>query len=669
MSGQLRAKVNYGAARDQYEVDGLDLIGSPASTYGEPNKLNRIANPVHIPATGNLYSYEKWVSFECETEPEVPIDEIAIWGDDSQPASNVTWYGRVQTDYETPTQPGSITSISGTGTVSISGSSVMTGAGTSFLADFADGQLMRIPSVSHLFQPKSIDSDTQITLFRSYAGSASGAYMIEPYGRMDTYFDGSDDWHMLRISGVFQEVGDEHGFLVMVEEANASASAGECPATEDTRRIYYNWESTEDVYAPYNIVDSFTPAFDHRPSISGMYDLVMGKNDSTVEGRGPNIAGQNYENFSAYQGTLYGWVKTDWEGNDDTEHYLLDIHNGNDRLSLYKTESDNEIRFRITDGTTTSHAAVSSVAVSQGERVFLCARWDSSNTIDGTNYLKITVNNTSSGSATVPPVITVPDAIHWAEDYNGDSKWTGAIQLNIEERALSNSEVGSLYNSGAGQPWAATTDTRAHVINELVGDNPRLLQFPQGYSSTTDYRNKIDNGFQEADSGWTADANVTTSQSTTRKFGAKSRNITFAAGAADNAKAYMATDSLESKTYYLYDLWIRVSSLSDDIYLKVSRETSFNSLVVSRQINTGADDEGITYAAATWLHFAGVFLTGEAGVHYIGLFKTGTSAGAVLYTDQLRIHKSAHENYSCWLWEDIDFLNWEDLSYNWESMI
>ena len=666
--GIVKVNTKYRAAGDKQRIDGIDLISSDEPKYGEPSLMNRFANPLQVPSSGANYSYEKWVSFECTSDFSPSINEIKVWSDNVQPASNVTWYGRIQSAYEEPELVTSVVSISGIGTISISGSATILGTGTSFLSDFASGQLMRIPGVSHLFQPKTIGSDTSITLWNTYSGIVSdSSFMIEPFARMDTYMDGSDDWHCLSISGIWAESGDEYGYLVMAEEAGAGATLGECPATEDSALIYYNWESSDGINSVYCIADSFTPAFDYRPSISGMNELVVGENDSTIMGVGTLIYGEDYYNFNAYQGTIYGWTKPDWSGDDDKEHYLLDVQNGDDRLSLRKTTTDNQMQFRITDGTTTSVASVSSVTITQGTRYWFFGRWDTSNTIDGTNYLKLTVNNTSSGSTTVPPVIDVPTSIGWLQDDDGNNKWTGTVQLGIEERAWTDNEVAEVYDVGRGKEWDADPELKGFLIGEIYsGDDQKVIQFPQGEASG--YKNMVSGGHQDGSPVWTCSANVSDAESTTRKFGLKSRQITWAAGAATNAKAYMTIGTLDNAQDYLYDFYVYVMSLTDNLYLRISPNSGFTSYCVNKRLDTGKDDDGTTYATGTWLHYKGTFRSGGSQTHYFGLAKVGTNGGAVILADQIRIHKSIYESPHCWLWESITD-NWEDISLNWEVLI
>lgn len=633
-----KINANYRVSGDKSEIDGVDLISSATSTYGEPSKLNRIAHPIQIPSSGSSFSYEKWLSFECVDAPEVPINELKIWSDGSQPATGATWYGRIQDSFEEPALITSVTSISGTGTISISGSNIITGSGTVFETELDDGQLIRVSGVDHLFQPKSIDSDTQITLFNTYNSSVSGsAFMIEPYARMDTWIDGSDDWHTLSISGVFSETGDERGYLVLVEEIGTSASAGECPSTENSSILYYNWEITTDVYGPqYIAIDNFDPGFGHRSSISGTDEFVIGNNDSLTEGAGDQFYGENFYNFNSYQGTIYGYGKSDWNGDDQATHYLMDIQNSSYRLSFKKTTIDNQLQFSITDGTITSSASVSDVTLTQGTRYWYFARWDTSNTIDGTNYLTVTVNNSSAGSPTVPPVINLPANINWFHDVDGEHTWSGAMFLGIDECAWSNSEIGAFYNAGKGKGFSSTSDLKGVIIGELSGNNVKLAQFPQGEGSG--YKNLITCGHQDGTPIWATDTNVSTASSSTRKSGRKSREITWAAGASAGAKAYM-TATLEEAQDYMYDVWVKVNSLSDDMYFKISPHSLFIGINVARQLNTGTDDEGTAYATGTWLHYMGVFRSSDAGTHYVGFVKPGTNGGAVVCVDQLKIHK------------------------------
>ena len=155
----IKANIRYRAPGDVFRLDGIDFISTDIPKYGEPNKMNRFAYPIQVPSSGQNYSFEKWISFECEEAPDSPIDELKIWADKTQPATGVVWYARIQDDFERPTQPTSMTSVSGTGTISISGTAVITGTNTLFTSELTDGKMIRVPGVDRLFQPCSPGND------------------------------------------------------------------------------------------------------------------------------------------------------------------------------------------------------------------------------------------------------------------------------------------------------------------------------------------------------------------------------------------------------------------------------------------------------------------------------------------------------------------------------
>ena len=298
--------------------------------------------------------------------------------------------------------------------------------------------------------------------------------------------------------------------------------------------------------------------------------------------------------------------------------------------------------------------------------MWFAARWDTSNKIDGTNYLKVTVNNVSGGSTTAPPVVNLPGNVHWLEDYNSKYRWTGTAQFGIEERAWSDAEIAASYNSAMGAAWYANTDLKGFLVGEDLDGDPQVVQFPQGEGSV--FKNLIIGGHQDSSPTWVTDANVTDAESSTRKFGRKSRQISWGAGAADIAKAYMTTVSLLEATDYLYDIWVYVSSVhaSDDLYLRISPNTSFSGYCMEKQLDTGTDDEGTSYATGTWLHYVGVFRSSGAGAHYVGFYKAETNGAAVLLVDQIRIHKSGFESTHPMVHQFID-ADHEDLSIDHED--
>ena len=74
----IKANIRYRAPGDVFRLDGIDFISTDVPKYGEPNKMNRFAYPIQVPSSGQNYSYEKWVSFECEEAPNSPINELKI---------------------------------------------------------------------------------------------------------------------------------------------------------------------------------------------------------------------------------------------------------------------------------------------------------------------------------------------------------------------------------------------------------------------------------------------------------------------------------------------------------------------------------------------------------------------------------------------------------------
>lgn len=110
-----------------------------------------------------------------------------------------------------------------------------------------------------------------------------------------------------------------------------------------------------------------------------------------------------YGRFDAYQGTIVLWYTPEFDSEDLTSGQSYLLYAGDNNYLLYDWEYN---RFEFFGGSGAgmyvSHTLVA------GTRVFVAARWDTKRTIDGTNYLGLTVNsNHSYGGSTKPTVYTL----------------------------------------------------------------------------------------------------------------------------------------------------------------------------------------------------------------------------------------------------------------------
>lgn len=187
---------------------------------------------------------------------------------------------------------------------------------------------------------------------------------------------------------------------------------------------------------------------------------VQGKADSSgtpdvlTFPQGAQISSNWYANFDPYQGSIVMWVTPEWSGNDNLKHVLLQWSaNG----SIYK-DTDNKLYLSVASAKTVS-TSISTWAA--GTTYLVIVRWDSRNTLDGTNYCCITINNAGTfgqASSYTPEVSSANIAI----GCDGTSYPANAIisGLTVYRRMLwdgtygvdeaNGNELAQIYNSGSG---------------------------------------------------------------------------------------------------------------------------------------------------------------------------------------------------------------------------
>jgi len=217
---------------------------------------------------------------------------------------------------------------------------------------------------------------------------------------------------------------------------------------------------------------TFTPNIAKRNSIGGSSTpfsagpLIQGKSDASDNGdtlqwaNGTQIAGNFYSNFDSNQGTISFWFTPEWNGNDSLRHWLFSSRFDNSRtIEIYK-ESTNNLIFHVGNQSITKDAS----GWITGSTYLIIARWDFKNTLDGTNYLSISVNNNTTFGTTSAPSDTTfgttitlgaqgsvtgggPNGVIEGLTVYRRPLWDGSTGIN----AGNSNEVSSIFNSGAGQ--------------------------------------------------------------------------------------------------------------------------------------------------------------------------------------------------------------------------
>ncbi len=103
--------------------------------------------------------------------------------------------------------------------------------------------------------------------------------------------------------------------------------------------------------------------------------------------KGTVIDGEFSDNMDGYQGAINLWITPEWDGDDGKTHNIY-CPFGPTTIGLYKY-SDNKLYWQL--GVRFYGTDVS--AWTAGTTYHVVARWDTKNTLDGTNYLCVTIDD------------------------------------------------------------------------------------------------------------------------------------------------------------------------------------------------------------------------------------------------------------------------------------
>jgi hypothetical protein len=135
-----------------------------------------------------------------------------------------------------------------------------------------------------------------------------------------------------------------------------------------------------------------------------------------------------YDNFDPYQGTITLWVTPEWAGNDGIEHNIFYISSN---YRLFKTTGD---LLQLTTGGQSVTIDIS--AWTAGTTYFVAASWDTKNTLDGTNYARLTVNATHTFGASTQPTASAPAATLYCGSTDTPTLAADAIPEGVRRNLL-----------------------------------------------------------------------------------------------------------------------------------------------------------------------------------------------------------------------------------------
>lgn len=365
------------------------------------------------------------------------------------------------------------------------------------------------------------------------------------------------------------------------------------------------------------------------------------------------------EGLDAFQGTAHFIVRTDFASSDDSTKYVYD----GGAVELYW------------DGGNTRWAAtVNGVSInrsdtfSAGDEIYLYLAWDSNApTLDLSADATAATQVTSA--QTVGAVISDPQI---GADQNQTSVFSGVIAWRI-----ANSIESSLYSSGNGDAdffvinpdtlslslaqdgntgqsgWhrgqtIASISTVTLTTDDDVADrwtnNKRVLVSddadpnnsvytaingtPSGTTVIVDdscavvsdtnkfisYNLLIDPGSEAGHDGAVgdeSDADVEVApNSSIVQYGDYSQSVIWTTAANGDETTLRSYTGVSSQDYWL-SYWVYVGSLSADLYVDVDGSAN----IFSRQLDTGIDDNGTSYATGTWLYYEQCFTGDQNGAH------------------------------------------------------
>jgi hypothetical protein len=241
---------------------------------------------------------------------------------------------------------------------------------------------------------------------------------------------------------------------------------------------YFSLDDIVFTESMYKREDGVEP-FDAAPIIQGAFN-GSGSSDILSVSRGNQIYGNYYSYFDGYQGTVVKWWKPEKSRNAS---YTKDEYLWYVSPDYYCRYSHVDEQLEVAWGGQTHTHSLTTVA---GTKYFVAVRGDCSNTLDGTNYISISVDDSHSYGATSQPTATAPDASMYfgsnGTGYPVNAILTGTtffrrpLYDGTHPSKLSDTgdELAEMYNSGTGRcPELAARcfDIALQISTDEVGGN------------------------------------------------------------------------------------------------------------------------------------------------------------------------------------------------------
>ncbi|MEI6327172.1 MAG: LamG domain-containing protein, partial [Candidatus Roizmanbacteria bacterium] len=383
-------------------------------------------------------------------------------------------------------------------------------------------------------------------------------------------------------------------------------------------------------------------------SIYGKSDGSAGNGSTITFNRGAQISGNNYEHINNNQGSVSFWFKPNWSGNPAVNRWLfrqpglggnIYIATGGSLYYFYWDASANQ-RIAFISGTSWSSATWYHVV----------ARWNTSNPVNGSQYVDITLNGVSSSNGYTSPFTSgVPPAIVSICDLETSYSSSGACQglvddVAVFDRPLSAAEITSVYNAGTGNEAGYVADPSLKFYAKMDGTGTlQPVTYNVGASASkltrasaelTGGTNLLTDGNMEdaGTTGWVVSGGSAAKESATTNvlFDTQVLKLTYAG----SLQSYKAITGLSAGQNLHITAWVKA-----DI-------TGTNGFKVAT--NSASDAANLTYLTyllpdTNW-HYVDYSIKVLAGQSQIVIAAFSFSGGANIYLDNISVTPNLVDN-------------------------
>lgn len=290
---------------------------------------------------------------------------------------------------------------------------------------------------------------------------------------------------------------------------------------------YFNYNNTLDTFTAKMAKRNSAGPFAAGAIVQGDKERVLVPD--VINYSGSTINGGFSTVHDSQQGSIVFWITPEWNGNDGKAYSILDggyatqgIWKGsNGRLYFGRTNGHFSGEYNLTGMEWVSTDISSWVA---GSTYQVVARWDADNTIDGTNYSGISVNDVHTYSFSSPLTIGNTSSLNIGKHYSANVPLNSIIEgFTVYRRPLfdgsygidvgNGDEINQIYNSGTGRDPTLVTGSWDVVfalptnatVGEMTTGTGNAWSHPHSsnllYTNTTNTGGFMMNGTYTSD-GW-----------------------------------------------------------------------------------------------------------------------------------------------------------------------